>query len=471
MSRLRAIATRITAITILGVLVFAGTGFGCKGQSEAVREASKPITLTWWRVFDGEDAVRPIIEAYNALHPNVTIVYRKFRYEEYETALLNALAEDRGPDIVSIHNTEIRRYQSKLLPMPRQVTLPYQITQGGLKKEVVTVLKTTSLPSIREIKNSFADVVASDVVTPADPTNPTAGEAIYGLPMGIDTLALYVNRDLLNLAGVPQVPVTWSEFREASKKITRLGDGNVVLQAGAALGTSKNVERAADILGLLMMQNGAEMLDSSGMRATFDQTPAGLTQRPVPPGEEALTFYTDFANVAKESYTWNSTMQGSLDAFVNNKAAFMLGYSYHLPLIKARAPRLNLEIAPAPQIEGNPRVNFANYFVESVSKKSKNPDVAWDFVNFATTPKQASVFLDATRRAPAIRSLIAARSEDPDTGVFTAQVLTAKSWYKGKDTSAVEAAFGEMIESALKGETELRDILRLGAAKVNQTLQ
>ncbi len=471
MLRLRAIASRIAAITTIGILVFAGTGFGCQGQSAEVTRASKPITLTWWRVFDGEDTVRPIIEAYNALHPNVTVVYRKFRYEEYEPALLNALAEDRGPDIVSLHNTEIRRFQSKLLPMPRQVTLPYQITQGTLKKEVITVLKTTSLPTVRDIKNTFADIVAADVIAPQDPTNPTSAEGVYGLPLGIDTLALFVNRDLLNLSGVPEVPRTWSEFREAAKKITRLGAGTTILQSGAALGTSKNIERAADILGLLMMQNGAEMLDGTNSRALFDQTPSTLTRRNVPPGEEALTFYTDFANPAKESYSWNADMPGSLDAFANNKTAFFLGYSYHVPLIKARAPKLNLEIAKVPQIEGNPAVNFANYFVESVSKKSKNPDVAWDFVNFAAAPKQASLYLDATRKPPALRALIAPRSEDPDVGVFVSEILTAKSWYRGANVAAAEAAMTSMIDEALKGEHELRDILRLGAAKVTQTLR
>lgn len=471
MNRLSA-GIRTTLITLtVGVLAFTASGFGCKGQSTAVQEASKPITLTWWRVFDGQETMQPILEAYKALHPNVTVVYRKLRYEEYERELINALAEDRGPDIVSLHNTEVRRFQSKILPMPRSVTLPYQMEQGTLKKEIITILKTTNLPSVRDVKNNFADVVVKDVAFPEDPNNPTSAQAVYGLPLGIDTLALFVNRDLLNLAGIPQSPRTWNDFGEATKKMTRLGDGNTILQSGAAIGTSRNVERSADILALIMMQDGAEMVDTSGSRAIFDQIPASLASRNVSPGEEALTFYTDFASPAKLTYAWNSTMPNSIDAFTTGKAAMFLGYSYHLPLIKARAPRMNLEMAPAPQIENNPPVNFANYFVESVSKKSKNPDFAWDLINFATSAKQVTPFLDAVRRPPALRSLIAPRSEDPDTGIFTAQILTAKSWYQGRDPQAAEAALMMMIDETLAGETELRDILRIGAANVTQTLR
>lgn len=468
-NRTRTLSVCGIALLIVGVLIF--SGFGCKGQSAAVQQASKPVTLNWWRVFDGQETVQPIMDAYKALHPNVSIVYRKLRYEEYQQTLLDALAEDRGPDIVSFHNTELRRYQSKLLPMPRQITLPYLETRGTLKKEVVTVLKTTTLPSVRDIKNNFADVVASDVIMPQDSSNPTSTESIYGLPMSVDTLGLYVNRDLLNLAGIPQAPRTWSEFREDVKKLTRLGKGNVILQSGAAIGTSRNVERAADILGLLMMQNGARMVDASGARATFDMIPSDLTARSLSPGEEALIFYTDFANQGKDSYTWNADMPGSLDAFVNNKTAFFLGYSYHLPLIKARASKMNLEIVPVPQIEGNVPVNFANYFVESVSKKSKNPDFAWDFIAFATSLKQSTAFLDAARRPPALRTLIGPRSEDPDIGIFASAILTAKSWYHGIDPHAAEAALLSMIDEALKGDAEVTDIMRVGATKVTQTLR
>ena len=60
--------------------------------------------------------------------------------------------------------------------------------------------------------------------------------------------------------------------------------------------------------------------------------------------------------------------------------------------------------------------------------------------------------------------------QDQDIAVFASQVLTSKSWYKGVDSHAAEAIMGEMIESAIKGEMKISDIINLNAKKVQQTI-
>ena len=74
---------KIIAFSLLLIFVLTA-GFGCKTSSQATQEASKPITLTFWQTFDDSDAFAEIIKKYQVLHPNVTIEYKKFRYEEYE---------------------------------------------------------------------------------------------------------------------------------------------------------------------------------------------------------------------------------------------------------------------------------------------------------------------------------------------------------------------------------------------------
>ncbi|MBI4135869.1 extracellular solute-binding protein [Candidatus Uhrbacteria bacterium] len=459
-----------TALFLGLALVLTLTGIRCtKGVPREAAEANRPVTLTWWRVFDDETAVRPIIEAYKTLHPNVTIVYRKLRFDEYERELLNALAEDRGPDILSLHNTWVRGYASKLSPLPPTLTLPFQSVEGRLKKEVVVTLKTSPTISARALKNNFVDVVASDVIIPATSSEGQVTENIYALPLALDTLVLYANRDLLNLAGIPQVPKTWGELQGAVKKLTRFDTQGGLLQSGAALGTSKNVERAADILALLMMQNGTEMLDLSG-NAAFHRVPQILSGSGTLPGPEALTFYTDFANPNKEVYTWSAELPGSFEAFVAGRTALFFGYGYHLPLLKVRAPRMNLAIAQVPQIEGNPEVNFANYWVEAVSRKSPNAHWAWDFLQFAAGPDQIIQYLETTQKPTALRALINRQLEKETTSAFAAQVLTAKSWYKGRDSQAAEQALLNAIDQTLAGG-EAREILNATATRVNQTLR
>lgn len=442
----------------------------CKGTPKEVQEAMKPVNLVYWRVFDDEDAFSEIIAAYRVFHPNVSITYRKLRYEEYEKELLDAMAENRGPDIFSIHNTWIKKYQTKIVPLPKTITLPYQYVAGTIKKEVVTEMRTTPTLSLRALKTDFVDQVAADVLLPyqEDPTKPFE-DRIFGLPLSLDNLALFYNRDLLNAAGIPEPPLTWTEFQEQVKRLTKIDKTGKILQSGAAIGTGKNVERAGDILSLLMMQNGTRMTDEAG-NATFNQIPPGATL-PAPPGVEALAFYTDFASPYKEVYTWNKEMPNSLEAFITGKTAFFFGYTYHLPQIKARAPKLNFAVAKAPQIAGGAEINFANYWVEVVSKKTEHLNEAWDFVQFLVKAENAKNYLAKTKKPTALRALIKEQAEDIDLANFVAQILTAKSWYKGKDALTVERIFEDMIEQVVDGLATLEEAIGLAATKVNQTIR
>jgi ABC-type glycerol-3-phosphate transport system substrate-binding protein len=221
-----------------------------------------------------------------------------------------------------------------------------------------------------------------------------------------------------------------------------------------------------------MMQNGAVMMDDSG-QVVFNVPPAFAKNTDYNPGLEALRFYTEFADPTKESYSWNDQLPNSLDMFMSGNLAMMLDYSYDLATIKAQAPKLNFSVASLPQIEGNPptNINFANYWVEVVSKKSQYQNEAWDFVQFITQAEQAKSYLDKTKRPTALRSLISDQSNDDTVGVFANQVLTAKSWYLGKDESAAEDAMKDMIDTVNKNDgSKLKDIIDNGAEKVQQTI-
>ncbi|MFA5109663.1 MAG: extracellular solute-binding protein [Patescibacteria group bacterium] len=456
---------KITVLFLLIVCLLT-SGFGCKITDPKTQAAMEPITLTYWRVFDDSDAFQEIIEKYKTLHPFITIEYRKLRYEEYEAELLNALAEDRGPDIFSIHNTWIKKYQSKLAPMPETISIVYPVIQGTIKKETIPELRTTKSLSLKELKDNFVDVVSYDVIL--------EDGKVYGLPLSVDTLAMFYNKDLFNNAGISQTPQYWNkEFLQDVKKLTKQDPKKGIIQAGAALGGSTNINRFSDILSVLMMQNGSIMMTDSG-QVMFNAVPPTSKDNNYNPGLEALRFYTDFSNPLKESYSWNNDLPNSLEMFIGGNLAIMFSYSYDLETIKARAPKLNFSVAKLPQIEGNPptNVNFANYWVESVSKKSPHPDEAWDFIQFITKEEQAKSYLEKTKRPTALRSLVASQKEDNEIGIFADQVLTAKSWYKGLNAAAAEDAIKEMIETMIKNTGEkIQTILNTAASKVQQTVK
>lgn len=448
-----------SAILLLFITFFTS---GCIGTGGNGGEKIQPVTLNYWRVWEGQDAFADILAKYKALHPNITINYRKLRYEEYEKELIEALAEDRGPDIFSLHSGWLRRYESKITPLPPSTTMAYQTTKGSIKKEIVVERKTSKSITPNQLKDAFLDVVYDDVIIDGQ---------IYGMPLAVDNMVMFYNRDLFNNAGITAPPKYWNvEFQKDVKALTREDNQGLIIQSGVALGGSSNIERYSDILSLLMLQNGANMTDENG-NVAFHQAPKN-SSKGYAPGLEALRFYTDFANPVKEVYAWNKSMPNSLEAFITGQLAIFFGYSYHIPTIKARAPRLNYGISKMLQIEGNSQeINFANYWVETVSNKTRYPNEIWDFIQFAANAENVESYLDKAKKPTALRALVNKQLEDEDLSVFASQALTSDNWYRGKDYNSAEIIIGEMIEEALLDPETITKAMSNAARKVQQTIK
>lgn len=477
-------------LPILLIFVVLLTSAFCCGKNcgidPDVRAKMQPLKLNYWGVWDETDDFSELVAKYKSQHPNIDIVYKKLRYEEYEKELIEAFATDRGPDIFSIHNTWTRKYQNKGLisPMPEVITMVFPYQTGNIKKETAYKKKSVRfVPST--VREKFVDVVYDDVVINVKNDKGQYVDGIFGLPLAIDTLALYYNRDLFNNAGITNPPQFWNrEFQQDVKKMTKQNNKGEIMQSGVALGGSDNIERAVDILAVLMMQNGSSILENGVVQ--FHKSSANSQSGNFNPGLDALRFYSDFSNPAKEVYSWNNTLDNSVDMFVQGKLAMIFGYSYLLPIIQNKAPRLNISVTKLPQIEGNSRnINFANYWVESVSSKIlTNPDnlkkgktyaqnkqeAAWDFIRFITSEQQVKKYLEKTKKPSALRSLIGDQVDDPDIGTFADQVLTSKSWYKGDDANAAEEIMKEMIDQVVNEQVSIGGAINRGASKVQQTI-
>ena len=140
-------------------------GQGCtNAPSAAAVAASKKTDINVWGVLDDVDVYEQIFKDYRQLHPFVNINFRRFRLEEYEDQLLNAMAEDRGPDIFLIHNTWVGKYAPKIQPMPASTKVAVQTVVGTLKKEVQYQLNTEPTVTQRQYKLDYPDVVATDFI-------------------------------------------------------------------------------------------------------------------------------------------------------------------------------------------------------------------------------------------------------------------------------------------------------------------
>lgn len=447
-------------ITILFLIILIPLFSGC-GKSD--NKSLKSVTLEWWRVWDNQSDFDDIIAKYRATHPYIKVSVRKFRYEEYEKELVNALAEGRGPDMFSIPNTWVRGYKNKIEPLPEKTIVTKQVVSGpAWKQESETIKEAEVSLTAAKLKQDFAEVVYRDVMI---------DDKIYGLPLSLDTLTLFYNKAILDSSGIALPPTNWEEFKEAVQKTTILDSEDNIVQAGVALGTSSNIERSTDILSLLMMQNGAQMINSSQSRAIFDREPENSDDNNYEPGVDASVFYTDFANPLKEVYSWNDQMPNAIEAFAQGKLAFMFGYSYHIPVIKVKAPKLNFAVVSMLQVSPTRKINQANYWIETVSTQTENIDIAWNFLQFAVDENNVKSYLESTGKPAALRTLINEQMNDVALAPFASQVLTAQSWYHGKDFNAVEEIFKDMIRNIASGILEPSRAVSNAAKQVTRTLK
>jgi len=457
----------VSILLLAGVLVISGCG--CKQPNPK----QYTLNLEMWGLFDDQDAFNTIIENYKKLNPNIgTITYKKMSPDTYRKDLLEALASGKGPDIFLMQNHWLPSFGNKLVPAPAAII------------------------NEQQYRNIFVDVAAQDFI---------AQGAIYAAPLAIDSLALYYNKDLFNAAGITSPPRDWNEFVTDSRKLTRIDANGQIIYSGAAMGRPANaqegaINRATDIVNLLMLQAKTDMIDLTSGRAIFDQMIAGGST----PGQDALNFYTQFSDRSSSLYSWNSRMHNSIDAFSEGNVGMMFNYSWQMATIASKAPKLNFGVAPVPQFSGNPPVNYPNYWAFAVSK-NKTPDTAgmdpaiaastvtsdirvgeaWKFLTYLTVKSDPALiiaagngkvdpnfdpavdYLTKTGKPSARRDLIEQQKTDPKMGVFAQGNLIAKDWLQ-VDPDSTENIFNSMIDQVNRGQSSVQEALKSAAVNVSR---
>src|SRR3989344_3995824 len=394
-------------------------------------------TLEFWGLFDSLSVWQPVFEAYRKNNDNVFFNYIQMNPGTYEQDLIEALASGKGPDIIMFRSSWLARHGNKISFLPE------------------------TLMSLRNFQETFPDVATIDFVSQ---------NKIYALPVWTDVLAMFYNKELFNAAGIATPPKTWDDFIKVVQKLSSQDKSGNLTKSAVAIGTAGNVNNAADILSLLMIQAGAKMISDDGEEASFDETiiVGGSTHRP---GESALRFYTDFASSKSNVYTWNDKFPDSFDAFTSGRTAIIFDYALNLPRLKQKTPNLRLGIASVPQFaDAAKAVNYADFWGYSVPLASKNPEAAWNFLVFLTGKDINKYFSEAVLRPASRRDVLAEEQAPPDLGVFAEAVLSATNWYR-VDPAAVDKIFKDMINAVVLGNVKPAGALSDAEARVSSLMK
>jgi ABC-type glycerol-3-phosphate transport system substrate-binding protein len=351
-------------------------------------EGTQQVKLQWWGLWEENAAVQSLIADFKKEHPNIDIEYQKRTPQEYRDRLLARVDNGSGPDIFRYHNT--------WRPMLGKVLLP-------LSSDVI---------SPDEFQEVYYPVVQKDLVSKG---------AIYGIPLNMDSLSMFVNPKLFEAAGV-QVPNNWEEFVKVSKQLTVKDSTGKIKTAGAALGTYDNIKHAPDIISMLFAQQGVQM-------DKFTASPK--TQ------EDALKFYTSFST--GENNVWDPTLDNSILAFSRGNLAIYFGYSWDVFAIQKLNKDLQFKIYPVPA-NGTNKTTIVSYWVEGVNAKSPNKKAALEFMKYLAKKETAEKFYAETAKTRAFgepyprKDLRENLREEPLVYPFLSQLDNATSTMFVSDT-------------------------------------
>lgn len=384
---------------LLGVLFWRFSGMFLQRE----REEDKTITLTYWGLGEDEAIFRPIISSYQLQNPKIKVTFVRQSPLNYRTRLSTQLQAGQGPDIFLIHSSWLPMFSGDL---------------SSISEEVMTAdeYNKTFYPVAREILSS--------------------GGKIYAAPREIDGLALLYNEDILKAAGA-SVPLTWQEFLDVARRVTVKNTAGQIQTAGAAMGTTSNVDFWPEIIGLLYLQ----------------QPDGSLTEPASQSGAEVLQFYTSFITDPKNK-TWDVTLPPSSQMFSGGKLAFYFATAAKAANLKAENPNLHFKVAPVPQLPGR-KVSYGGFWAIAVSARSQNQKKAWEFVKYLSTPDVLQV---KSSQLPYPRQDMAGLlAGDPIFGAYIAQAPYYKSWYlnsgardAGMNDEMVKLYEG-VLNSALQG--------------------
>lgn len=413
-------------------------------------------SLVMWTTEDDVGALQALVKNYTLSgYSYVHITTRQIAPEDYANRLIKAWAAGSGPDIFFVPHDWVGQMRSYAVPSPADLSISkIEVSKGLLGNRTMVTQPKRPGPTVASIRQYFVDAVATDAIQE---------NQIWGLPLSMDTVALYYNKDLLNNAKIFEPAKTWEELvQHVQGGLTILDDRGNIVQSGVALGTYKNVPYAGDLLTTLMIQNGATMT-TADRHVKFKEA-AGLT---------ALDFYTSFALPTKRTYSWNNDQPSARDAFLQGKVAYYFGtYADRVAIAKSN---LSWSVTSLPHLSsdgdwGRNFVDLPRYSIGMVAKSSKKQTVAWNFLQYISEPARAKAYLNVTQRLGARKSLLNEQVKRAELEIYANQLLTARSWYQGTDAQNKDKYLETLVNNVVLEHMAPEEALDLAAKQIESTL-
>jgi multiple sugar transport system substrate-binding protein len=398
---------------IAGSLLLAACGGPAAPEEGHPLELSKePVTLrfTWWGNDARTAATEKVIAMFEEEYPNITIDAQFTDWAGYWDKLATETAANDSPDIIQMDEKYIATYGER----------------GGLL----------------DLAN-LGDAIETDDFAESALDTGYVGDALYGIPVGLNSYSYIVNPTIFETAGIdlPDPETwTWDDYKDVAIEISEVGGGDYygTVPFGFEDGGLRNWAR----------QYGEDLYSEDGDVAISEDVLSGwyayildLVKESAAPASSAIV-EKQVGGLA-ESFTatnavgiqpwWNSQLTALADASGS-------------PLQIFRVPTRN------GKADGSAYYKSSMYW--SISARSEHPAEAALFVNWLANNEEAAEVLLTERGVPAnekIRAHIEPLLSDNDKAVVA--YLDELADVVG-EAPPITPAGGSAIEALLKQYTE-----------------
>ncbi len=420
--------TRLTGTTmaqdapgrLLLVLLLALAAAAMPAGLRAGQGTGEPLqgTISVWAMGDEAMRLPELARRFEAEHPGTRIRVQAIPWTGAHQRLLTSVAGNVTPDVAQLGTTWVPEFAAmdSLLPLE-------QYLEGS-------------------------DISLEDFFEGSAETAYFEGR-IVSIPWYVDTRVFFYRTDLAEEAGWDHFPRTWEELEQFGADLTldRTGDGRID-QYAFQLPTRGEQE----LFGFIR-QAGADLLDSETMEVLAD----------TPEMTEALAFYQSlFLN----NYTpWQDIAAlGPHQSMARGLFVSFISGPWFVGIFEREVPQLAGRWAVAPLPGHHRESSFLGGSNMAIFRGTRNPDLAWAFVEFLARPEVQLQWYREVGNLPASR----AAWEDPSLGgderwdVFRRQLEVAEP------PPPVE--FYKAIEDLLQNQQETLILSRRDPAEVTGNL-
>ncbi len=440
MSLKKVLALMTAFVMVFGVLAGCGANSGnASGESgQSTTESGKVAAattkesnqanqkLTFWTLQQAdiniEEAQTSAVKGFETKN-NCTVEVTAFPYIELQDKMLTAVAGGQGPDLLLLDQIWVPQYAAAKFVMP----IDDRLANSSIK--------------------------ADDYFPGAWGAGSYQGKT-YGIPFDVGVWALlYYNKTMFKEAGLdPEAPPkTWDEFLTIGKQLTKDGKYGTAIWVGAG-------DAVQCMVDAFTFSLGGKIVDDSGKKAQLNSD-AGI---------KALEFWKACGEISPPG-TVGRTEEDSFKLFTSGQVAMFFYGEWGQDTINSRAPDMDYGMALLPASATGQSIGTFGGFNIGINEKSGNKDLAWKFIEYATSK---DVNKDITMLTPAhkeaAKEYLKQRRKFDD--VIYQQLTTAS--YRPSVPNYPEIAEVQRIatQKALLGEASVKDALDEAAKDIDALL-